>query len=485
MIAGPWVLIGLPLIVAPLVYVVRRWAFLSALLSGGMAAALAWLCVAASSSHLPTFFRRLILLGQPVVILGRELKLLPESQLALGFLFGLAAASFLLAWPFSAGRSFFSLGLVLLSGWSSALLTRPLAFSVAILWLTSALATMVIQDGRLGSARGGGRQMVMVTLAVPLLLLVSTLIERRSISPDDFLQAQAAVLLTVLGLAILLASFPFEAWVSSLVMEARPGSVALLVTGHQVVVLLLTLDLFRDQPWLVVDGQILSLLVQGGLLAAAIGGGLAAVQRHFAPLLGYTTLSDLGAGLVALAVAGRTGLSVAFLIVTARALSLLLAGAGLGVLHSQVGTTAFARMVGLGRRLPLATIGLLVGGLSLGGFPLTVGFVPRWALLNQVASVGGPWVWVLLFSSLGVVTGWLRGARVLYGPLKLPASEPASPRRLSLVAGLLVIALAVACLWLGLHPDWLLAWLRPLVDAYAPFVSAPSSSVLPLGLLSS
>ena len=480
MIAGPWVLVGLPLVIAPFVYVVRRWAFLGALLAGGTAAALAWLCVAIPLSEPTSLFGWSFLLGQPVAVLGRELALTPANQLALGFLFGLAAVSFLLAWPISPGRSFFPLGLALLSGWVAALLTRPFAFAGIMLWLASTLATMVIQGGRLASTRGAGRQMVMLTLAVPLLLLSSSLIEARSVNPDDFVQVQPAILLTAAGLAILLAAFPFEGWASAMATDAQPGTVALVVSGYQVVVLLLALDLFRDQPWLIADGQILSLLAWGGLLTAAIGGGLAATQRDFASLLGYTTLSDLGVGLVALALNSRIGLTIAFLIVTTRAVGLLLAGAGLAVIRFRAETTSFARVAGLGHRLPLATAGLLMGGLSLSGFPLTAGFAARWALLGLVSLAGGQWAWVLLISSLGAMIGWLRGAQALFAATDSPPRDTASIRRTPLIAGLLLVVFMIACLWLGRHPDWLLLWLRPLVDAYAPFVTAPASSMLML-----
>ncbi len=477
MTAGPWVLVGLPLIVAPIVYLVRRWAFLGALLSGGTAAALAWLCLAAPLSEPVTLFGRSFLLGQPVALLGRELALTPASQTALAFLFGLAAISFLLAWPVSPGRSFFPLGLALLSGWTVALLLRHLAFAGVALWLISTLATMVIQGGRLASTRGAGRQMIMLTLAVPLLLLSSSLVEIRSANPDDFLHTQPAILLTAAGLAMLFAAFPFEGWASAMATDAQPGVVALVVSGYQVVVLMMTLHLFQDHSWLIANGQIVSLLAWGGLLTAVIGGGLAAVQRHFAPLLGYTALNDLGVGLVSLALGGQIGLTVAFSMVATRAIGLLLAGAGLAVIRQRAGGSSFERMAGLGRCLPLATAGLLVGGLSISGVPLLAGFAARWAFLGQVAQADSPWAWGLLLSGLGAVIGWLRGAQALLTPVREPVKDTLPDRRTPLVAGILIIALMAICFWLGRHPDWLLLRLSPLVDTFQPFFTAPVSSM--------
>jgi formate hydrogenlyase subunit 3/multisubunit Na+/H+ antiporter MnhD subunit len=478
MIAGPWVLVGLPLAVVPIVYLVRRWAFLGAVLAGGTAATLTWLCFAVSPSEPVRLLGWSLWLGQPVTLLGRQLALTPASQMALGLLFGLAAISFMVAWPVSPGRSFFPLGLALLSGWAAALLMRTFAFASVILWLASTLATMVVQGGQLASTRGAGRQMIMLSLAVPLLLLANSLIEARALNPDDFLYTRPAVLLTVAGLAILFAAFPFEGWVSAMAADAQPGVVALVVVGYQVVVLLMALDLFRDQPWLVVDGQILSLLAKGGWLAALIGGGLAAAQRRFSSLLGYTVLNDLGAGLVALALGNRTGLSIALSMIAARAVGLLLAGTGLAVIRFRcpTGGTSFKQVAGLGRGLPLAAVGLLMGGLSLCGFPLMAGFAARWALLEQVTPIGGPWAWGLLLSSLGAMVGWLRGGLALLAPTESP-SLPA--HRTSLVAGIILLALVISCLWLGRYPYRLLLWLRPLVDAYMPFVTATGSSMLP------
>jgi len=472
MIAGAWVLVGLPLLVAPLVYLVRRWAFPAAMLAGGAAAVLAWLCFTVQPAEPLSLLGWSLLLEQPVSLLGRQMALTLCGQMALGLLYGLAAVSFLLAWPVSPGRSFFPLGLALLSGWAAAVLMQHLAFAVILLWLISTLATMVIQGGRPTSTRGAGRQMVLLTLIAPLLLLVSTLIEARAANPDDFTLTQPTMLLTAIGLGGLLAAYPFEGWVSAMVTGAQPGVVALLISGYQVVILLLAVGLFHDQPWLLADGQVLSLLAWGGLLTVGIGGALAAVQRHFAPLLGYTVLNDLGMGLLALTAMDETGLTVAFLMVITRAIGLLLAGSGLAVIRQHFGRTSFAEVRGAGRCLPLAAGGLLLGGLSLGGLPFTAGFTGRWALLLQTSTAGGLWAWLPLLSTLGVTLGWLRSAVALWAAPQ-PHKDTALPtHNMAPVAGVVIAALMLACLWAGRHSDQLLLWLRPLVEAWTPLLGA-------------
>jgi NADH-quinone oxidoreductase subunit N len=188
-------------------------------------------------------------------------------------------------------------------------------------------------------------------------------------------------------------------------------------------------------------------------------------------------LNDLGVGLVALALANDTGLTIALFLIPTRAVGLLLAGASLAVFRRRGEGTSFSKMREVGRRLPLATTGLLVGGLSLSGFPLTAGFVARWALLGQLAPTGDLWMWALLISSVSAVLGWLRGARALL----TPDSDAPSIQRTPFVAGVMILALIVTCLWLGRHPDWLLAQLSPLVDAYVPLIPLSGSTVLGQG----
>jgi multicomponent Na+:H+ antiporter subunit D len=74
----------------------------------------------------------------------------------------------------------------------------------------------------------------------------------------------------------------------------------------------------------------------------------------------------------------------------------------------RVGSTRLEAFAGLGRRMPLTFAAFVVGGLSLIGVPLTVGFVSKWYLVLGALDAGlWPVAFLILASSLlAVVYVW-------------------------------------------------------------------------------
>jgi formate hydrogenlyase subunit 3/multisubunit Na+/H+ antiporter MnhD subunit len=143
----------------------------------------------------------------------------------------------------------------------------------------------------------------------------------------------------------------------------------------------------------------------------------------------------------------------------------------------------------VGQRLPIATFGLILGGLALAGFPLTAGFPAHWAINRAVLNwaqpfstvtqdteliglgitSGIPWVWILtlvaLFaSSAGIAIGLLRGLSAMLGvtPRDDVARQPA-------IASIMVLALAVLTIILGLYPQLFLEQVVTTVEAFRLF----------------
>ncbi len=80
----------------------------------------------------------------------------------------------------------------------------------------------------------------------------------------------------------------------------------------------------------------------------------------------------------------------------------------MGCVMYRVGSTRIDAMAGLGRTMPFTMAAFVVGGLSLIGVPLTVGFISKWYLV-QAALEKGMWpvaVVVLIGSLLAVVYVW-------------------------------------------------------------------------------
>jgi len=138
---------------------------------------------------------------------------------------------------------------------------------------------------------------------------------------------------------------------------------------------------------------------------------------------------------------------------------LMLTAMGLAVMRRRAGSDSFANLAGAARRLPLSTAGLVLGGLSLAGMPLTAGFPSRWAIYRL--SSAPDLTLAMLLSGAGVAFGYLRGLSVLLDP----SSEP-KVKREPFIVSLIILGMIILCLWLGLRPQWLLPPIQRVVESF-------------------
>jgi formate hydrogenlyase subunit 3/multisubunit Na+/H+ antiporter MnhD subunit len=191
-----------------------------------------------------------------------------------------------------------------------------------------------------------------------------------------------------------------------------------------------------------------------GTATVVLGGVSALAQRRWGYLVGCAILVDWGAGLVALGQGSAQSAVWMAEMLFWRALSLLLVGAGLTVVLRASGLDDdIAGSGGLLRARPLAVLALIGGLLSLGGFPLTPGFLGRGALIGNLFSTHPETAWIVIAAGVGVCLGAVRGLVACMGP----APEGFDARPLPELLGTAVSALV---LWLVgtlmLHPGpWL------------------------------
>jgi formate hydrogenlyase subunit 3/multisubunit Na+/H+ antiporter MnhD subunit len=99
--------------------------------------------------------------------------------------------------------------------------------------------------------------------------------------------------------------------------------------------------------------------------------------------VGYVTLVDWGAGLISLGLGTRAGVETMVQMLVWRAFSLLLVGVGWGALYTAGRRDDLEHCAEPVRRHPLAVIALVLGLLSLAGFPLAPGGFGRRMLLDR------------------------------------------------------------------------------------------------------
>ncbi len=463
-IPGPIILLAWPLVAAAATYALRRWATLAALVAVVTTSALSFLCLRLPLDRSAFVLGQEVAFGRPVVIVGNTLAIDPAGKAWLAFIFALVTLLYLFAWRIAQGRSFFPFSLAILSLYALIALLQSFTLAVLVFGMATTPTVFIVQAGQQGSIRGSQRYLLVILLAVPLLLAAAWLVGQSPLGADSAEMAGAALLPAALGFGLLLAVFPFGTWMPALAADAPPIVTAFVFTVAQVMAIYLAVVFLRDAPWPLDDRGTLDVVQLAGLVMVASGGLMAAVQRDWRRLFGYAALSDAGYILLAFGIGGSQGLALALLHAFGRSLSITLMAAALAILQHRTTTTVFSGLGGVARRLPIALLGLMLGGMALAGFPITAGFPTHWAIARAASSDRWLWAVILVASSSGIVIGMLRGLRSMLG------SDPRDDiARQPIVVSVMVLALAGLVVLLGLHPQLFLQPIGNAVEAFSLF----------------
>ncbi|QFY88241.1 monovalent cation/H+ antiporter subunit D family protein [Magnetovirga frankeli] len=252
----------------------------------------------------------------------------------------------------------------------------------------------------------------------------------------------------VVGVCLKLALFPMHLWLPNAYAYAPSIVTALLAaTATKVAIYVLIrfvftifgLDFAFDS--LPVHEMLLVLGVVGILVASVLAIAQSNVKRLFA----YSSVAQIGYMVLGIGLANTTGLTASLLHLFNHALmkgALFLALAGVFYRLSTVELKSFQ---GLGRQMPLTLAAIVIGGLSLVGVPLTVGFVSKWYLVLAILERG--W-WPLAFlvmlgSLLALVYLWRIVEMAYFSPAPADGGNPPvkeAPLMILLPTWLLVIA---------------------------------------------
>jgi multicomponent Na+:H+ antiporter subunit D len=177
---------------------------------------------------------------------------------------------------------------------------------------------------------------------------------------------------------------------------------------------------------------------------------IAIYQDDLKKLFAYSSVAQIGYITLGLSFGSKIGLTASIVhlfnhAVTKGAIFLLIGG-----VVAVVGGSKLSRLNGLGRVMPVTSLGIVLGGLSLIGIPGTAGFISKWYLILAALEQGQWWlVLAIVGSSLLAVAYVWRFVEVAY--LREPPARLATRREAPL--GLLVPAwiLVIATLYFGLE----------------------------------
>ena len=250
----------------------------------------------------------------------------------------------------------------------------------------------------------------------------------------------------IIGVCLKLALFPLHFWLPNAYTYA-PSIVTTFfaATSTKVAAYLLirfTFSIF-GVSFSVTTLPMETLLVALGLLGIFVAATVAIYQQNVKHVFAYSSVAQIGYMIVGFSMSTHAGLSAMLLHMFNHALMKGALFLALGAVMYRIGSTRIDDFRGLGRQMPLTMAAIVIGGLSLIGVPLTVGFVSKWYLVTAAIDKG--W-WpvaglVLLGSLLAVVYVW-RIVETAYFKTPITGKDPVkeAPMAFLLPVWMLVLA---------------------------------------------
>jgi NADH-quinone oxidoreductase subunit N len=448
---APVIWFGVPLI-ASVVFMLFFRAERRAALGGGTLALT--LCVLAAvlpidkAISLAGFSFRL---DSSLQVLGRRFVLLPADKLVLVLIYGLVALWFYAAITSGIAQRIVALGFAITGLLVASLAVEPFLYGAVLIELAVLAAVPLLSPPEQAAGRGILRFVIFQTLAMPFVLLAGFLLSGVESSPGDLQLVLHAGALLALGFALLLAMFPFYAWIPQLCEEAHPYAVGFVLLFFPTSGMLFGLGFLDHYSFLRESPTLEQALLLAGLVLAVTAGVWAAFERHVARLMGYAMIVETGLSLVAISLPAQSnGLGIFFLMIVPRAVALLVWALSLTGIQNLAPSLRFGDLQGLARRLPVSSLGVAVASLALAGGLLLACFPSRFALLEQVAAISLSNAFWVLFAMVGLFVGAIRTLAVFVMAPQGSAWETLESGRQRWMIGGGVTALFV----LGLFPQW-------------------------------
>jgi formate hydrogenlyase subunit 3/multisubunit Na+/H+ antiporter MnhD subunit len=467
----PLLLLAIPLLFAGLTFLFARWTAVQAVLGGFTCLVIAFLVKQVPLESVVLFAGQELRLITQWSVFGRSFIFGAEDRSTLVFLYLAAGLLICVAATANTPASFVPTSLAILPLLSAVVLVEPFLFAAIFLEIAVGLAVFMLANGEYTKTRGPLRMLVFFTVGMPFILLAGWQMDALAISPGNSNALSIATTLLTIGSIILLSVAPFHAWIPEVAQNSAPLPVAFVLSVLPSAIVFFLLNALNEQDWLRNSQFFYATMRWGGIGLIAVGGLFALGQKDFGRLMGYAVLIDYGAVCLAISLLSNgTSLPVVetvLSILLVRVLSLALWAIGMGVLR-EFGSTDSANLWSKARQYPLSSIAMLFGTLAVVGFPLTVGFPARWALLRQLAGADLMPAFVLLLGSLCVLVGLARG---VYPLLMEPTTELDEDEMEPLTTSIYSLIGILTILLLGVFPQWILQLTTQLATAFQNLIS--------------
>ncbi|WP_448547828.1 monovalent cation/H+ antiporter subunit D family protein [Thalassotalea fusca] len=206
----------------------------------------------------------------------------------------------------------------------------------------------------------------------------------------------------IVGVCLKLALFPLHWWLPNAYAFAPSiASAFLAATATKVAIYILLRFIFgifgQDFSFSALPLQ--NILMTLGIAGILLASTMAIYQQNAKHLLAYSSVAQIGYMILTLGFNTHSGLLATLVHVFNHALMKGALFLALAAVMYRVGSMEIKQFAGLGKQMPWTFAAIVIGGLSLIGIPLTVGFISKWYMI--VASLENGWWPVALVIVIG------------------------------------------------------------------------------------
>lgn len=271
---------------------------------------------------------------------------------------------------------------------------------------------------------------------------------------DSFMSSELvrmAMALILVGIGFKLSLFPFHIWAPEVYQGAPFFVVTYMIAIVKAVMVIFLLRLFL--LFGIDNGLFTEVLTVLAIASMWIGNGLLLRERNFLRLFAYLSIGHLGYLIIPILAQSTMGIDAIFLDISAFGLAILLVFAASHNLPSRIkNSLAIDDLKGLFHDNPFIASILVVSLISIAGFPLTAGFIGKYAIF--LSGIDAEKTLLIIHMLLSSIFSIFALARIIVAIFQKPLADYRYAREETkfLKRGLL-LAGALSIIALGIFPD--------------------------------
>ena len=260
------------------------------------------------------------------------------------------------------------------------------------------------------------------------------------------------LILFITGFGIEAAIFPLNAWLPD-AHSSAPSTISAILSG--IAIKIGIYGIARIIFTIFGISSILYFLLFLGLLTLLIGELSAFSQKNIKRMLAYSSIGQMGLILFAISLATLHSIEGGLFQIITHAFSKSLLFLTAGYMIYKTGTTEISSLEGMGREMPLTSLGFTIGAFSLIGLPPFMGFGSKFLIISSILEKGGAlfvlFAGIVLLGTVIEGTYFFKIIQVLYFK-KGKSEESVKLQKVPVSALIPMFILVILIITIGIYP---------------------------------